>query len=56
MAPAVFDRRAVAPEITIGDPRRGAAPFIVQQCIALMIAGIFPALITWLPGQLLGAR
>ncbi len=57
MAPAVFYLRAVAPdEITIRDMYRGVTPFIVLQCIALAIVMIFPALVTWLPSQLLGFR
>ena len=57
MAPAVFYLRAVAPdEITIRDMYRGVTPFIVLQCIALAIVMIFPALVTWLPSQLLNFR
>ncbi|MCL4747185.1 MAG: TRAP transporter large permease subunit [Burkholderiaceae bacterium] len=57
MAPAVFYLRAVAPEeITIRDMYRGVTPFIVLQCIALVIVMVFPALVTWLPGQLLHFR
>lgn len=57
MAPAVFYLRAVAPEeITIRDMYRGVVPFIALQCITLAIVMIFPALVTWLPSQLLGFR
>ncbi|MCL4182216.1 MAG: TRAP transporter large permease subunit [Burkholderiaceae bacterium] len=57
MAPAVFYLRAVAPEeITIRDMYRGVTPFIVLQCLTLVIVMIFPALVTWLPSQLLGFR
>jgi TRAP-type mannitol/chloroaromatic compound transport system permease large subunit len=57
MAPAVFYLRAVAPEeITIRDMYRGVTPFIVLQCLTLVIVMIFPALVTWLPSQLLSFR
>jgi len=55
MAPAVFYLRAVAPEeITIRDMYRGVVPFIALQCLTLVIVMMFPALVTWLPSQLLG--
>lgn len=57
MAPAVFYLRAVAPEeITIRDMYRGVVPFIALQCLTLAIVMMFPALVTWLPSQLLGFR
>jgi TRAP-type mannitol/chloroaromatic compound transport system permease large subunit len=57
MAPAIFYLRAVAPaEITIRDMYRGVVPFIVLQCATLVIAMIFPALVTWLPSVMLNFK
>ena len=57
MAPAIFYLRAVAPEeITIGHMYRGVVPFIALQCVTLVIAMIFPQLVTWLPSVMLQFR
>lgn len=54
MAPAIFYLRAVAPpEITIRDMYRGVVPFIVLQCVTLVIAMVYPPLVTWLPSVML---
>ncbi|TSA12200.1 MAG: TRAP transporter large permease subunit [Betaproteobacteria bacterium] len=54
MAPAIFYLRAVAPdEITIRDMYRGVTPFIVLQCLTLVIVMIFPVLVTYLPSIML---
>ena len=57
MAPAIFYLRAVAPpEITINDMYRGVVPFIILQCVTLMVVMIWPKLVTWLPGVMLQMR
>ncbi len=57
MAPAIFYLRAVAPpEITINDMYRGVVPFIILQCVTLMVVMIWPKLVTWLPGVILQMR
>ena len=54
MAPAIFYLRAVAPdEITIRDMYRGVMPFIVLQCVALLMVMVFPAIVTYLPSVML---
>ena len=57
MAPAIFYLRAVAPEeITMGHMYKGVVPFIALQCATLVIAMIFPALVTWLPSVMLNFK
>jgi len=57
MAPAIFYLRAVAPpEITIRHMYRGVVPFIALQCFTLVIALVFPIIVTWLPTVMLQAR
>jgi tripartite ATP-independent transporter DctM subunit len=57
MAPAIFYLRAVAPpEITIHHMYRGVVPFIVLQCLTLVIVLAFPAVVTWLPTVMLQFR
>ncbi len=57
MAPAIFYLRAVAPpEITIRDMYRGVVPFIILQCLTLVIVMIWPKLVTWLPSVMLQMR
>lgn len=57
MAPAIFYLRAVAPDsITMRDMYRGVVPFIVLQCVTLVIAMAFPALVTWLPSVMLNFK
>ena len=54
MAPAIFYLRAVAPvDITISHMYKGVVPFIILQCVTLVIAMMFPQLVTWLPGVML---
>ncbi len=55
MAPAIFYLRGIAPpEITLRHMFAGVVPFIVLQFICLGIVAAFPALVLWLPEQLLG--
>jgi TRAP-type mannitol/chloroaromatic compound transport system permease large subunit len=57
MAPAIFYLRAVSPpEITINDMYRGVVPFILLQCLTLVIVMAFPVLVTWLPSVMLSFR
>jgi len=57
MAPAIFYLRAVAPaEITIQHMYRGVVPFIGLQILTLAATMAFPALVTWLPSQMLQLR
>ena len=54
MAPAIFYLRAVAPvDITISHMYKGVVPFIILQCVTLVIAMVFPQLVTWLPSVML---
>lgn len=49
---ALFYLRGVAPPtIRTGEIYRGVMPYIVIQVIALGLIALFPALVTWLPGQ-----
>ena len=57
MAPAIFYLRAVAPaDITIGHMYKGVVPFIILQCVTLVIAMVFPELVTWLPSVMLNFK
>lgn len=57
MAPAIFYLRAVSPpEITINDMYRGVVPFIILQCLTLVIVMVFPVLVTWLPSVMLNFK
>lgn len=57
MAPAIFYLRGISPpEITLRHMFRGVVPFIILQLICLAIVAWYPALVLWLPDQLLGFR
>ena len=57
MAPAIFYLRGISPpEITLRDMFRGGVPFILLQLICLGVVALVPALVLWLPDQLLGFR
>lgn len=57
MAPAIFYLRGISPpEITLRHMFAGVVPFIILQLICLGIVATFPALVLWLPGQMLGFR
>jgi len=52
---ALFYLRGVAPpEVTTLQIYRGVTPFIAIQLLALLLIALFPALATWLPGQVYG--
>lgn len=52
---ALFYLRGVAPpEVSTAQIYRGVMPFIAIQLFALLLIAIFPALATWLPGQIYG--
>ena len=44
----------VPPDITMGDIYRSVIPFVIIQGIALVLIMIFPQLVLWLPGVMLG--
>jgi tripartite ATP-independent transporter DctM subunit len=57
MAPAIFYLRAVAPPaITIRHMYAGVVPFIVLQCVTLVVVLVFPKLVTWLPSVMLSIK
>ena len=52
---ALFYLRGVAPpEVTTPQIYRGVIPFVAIQLLALLLLAAFPALVTWLPGQIYG--
>ena len=52
---ALFYFKGVAPEgYTMGHIYRGIIPFVMLQILGLVILGVFPALVTWLPGIFFG--
>ncbi|HNP35745.1 MAG TPA: TRAP transporter large permease subunit [Woeseiaceae bacterium] len=52
---ALFYLRGVAPpEVTTAQIYRGVIPFVAIQLFALLLLALFPALATWLPGQIYG--
>jgi tripartite ATP-independent transporter DctM subunit len=52
---ALFYFKGVAPEgYTMGHIYRGIIPFVLLQILGLLILGVFPALVTWLPGIFFG--
>lgn len=52
---ALFYLRGVAPpSVTTAQIYRGAVPFVAIQVLALLLLGIFPDLITWLPNRIYG--
>jgi len=54
---ALFYLRGVAPpEVKTSHIYRGVAPFIVIQVMMLAMLALWPALATWLPGQVYGGR
>ena len=53
---ALFYLRGVAPpEVTTPQIYRGVIPFVAIQLLALLLLAAFPALVTWLPGQIYGS-
>lgn len=53
---ALFYLRGVAPpEVTTGQIYRGVIPFVAIQILALIILGIFPEIVTWLPNRIYGS-
>ena len=49
-----YMKGVVPPGITMGDIYRSIIPFVILQAIGLIICMIFPQIITWLPGMMLG--
>lgn len=53
---ALFYFKGVAPEgYTMGHIYRGILPFVMLQIVGLIILGVFPGLVTWLPSIFFGA-
>jgi tripartite ATP-independent transporter DctM subunit len=53
---ALFYLRGVAPDsVSTMQIYRGVIPFVAIQIFALLLLAAFPALITWLPGQIYGS-
>ena len=42
------------PEVKISDVYRGVIPFILIIVIVTVLCAVFPPLVTWLPGKLVG--
>jgi len=57
MAMSIFVLKGAAPKelgITMGDIIKGVLPFVAIVMIVLVILGVFPQLITWLPEMMVG--
>lgn len=57
MAMSIFVLRGAAPEevgLTMGEIIRGVLPFVGIIMFSLVLFTIFPEIITWLPGQMIG--
>ncbi|WP_459614758.1 TRAP transporter large permease [Bordetella sp. 2513F-2] len=55
MASSIFYLRSIAPPtMTYGQMCRGVVPFIALQLLTLLLVAAFPALVTWLPGEIVG--
>ena len=53
---ALFYFKGVAPEgYTMGHIYKGIIPFVMLQVLGLVILGIFPSIVTWLPGIFFGS-
>jgi tripartite ATP-independent transporter DctM subunit len=48
----LFVFKGIFPEIPMGVIYRGAIPFAIGTCVAIIIMFFFPSIITWLPGVL----
>ena len=52
---SIFYLKGVAPkEVTTIDIYKGVIPFVILQCLAVILAFWFPALVLWLPSRMLG--
>ncbi len=57
MSMSIFVLKGAAPPelgITLADIIRGVIPFILLIMLALVLLSLFPGLITWLPGKMIG--
>lgn len=57
MSMSIFVLKGAAPPelgITLADIIRGVIPFVLLIMVALVILSLFPGLITWLPGKMIG--
>ncbi|MDN5786982.1 TRAP transporter large permease subunit [Pseudorhodobacter sp.] len=55
MASSIFYLKSIAPkDMTYGQMCRGVVPFILLQLLTLALIALFPALVTWLPSQIVG--
>jgi tripartite ATP-independent transporter DctM subunit len=51
----LFYMKAIAPEgVTMGDIYRSIYPFVMLQLVGLILCMVFPQLILWLPGKMIG--
>jgi tripartite ATP-independent transporter DctM subunit len=51
----LFYMKSIAPEgVSMGDIYRSVTPFVLLQAVGLVICMIFPEIITWLPGKMIG--
>jgi tripartite ATP-independent transporter DctM subunit len=51
----LFYMKSIAPEgVTMADIYRSVTPFVALQAVGLVICMIFPEIITWLPGMMIG--
>ena len=52
---ALFYLKGVCPpEISLRDIYRGIIPFVLLQCLGLVIVFLFPEIVTWLPAKTYG--
>ncbi len=51
----LFYMKSIAPEgVTMADIYRSVTPFVALQAVGLALCMIFPEIITWLPGKMIG--
>ena len=51
----LFYMKSIAPEgVTMADIYRSVTPFVALQAVGLVLCMIFPEIITWLPGMMIG--
>jgi tripartite ATP-independent transporter DctM subunit len=52
---ALFYLKGVCPaDVRLGEIYRGVVPFVLLQLLALLLVGVFPSLVTWLPAVAYG--
>ncbi len=48
----LFGMSAIAPEVSVKDLYRGIWPFVILQCLLIVLIIIFPEIVLWLPSQM----